>query len=563
MSDSHQVADLKTTLRQWCELVGPPDSDLEKTAEFKNWEQAVAWADDLEIPPEQQIEAFAKVLELDYINDVSTLNVCPEFVRKVPIQFARQHQIAGIETVAENPIDVLIGSIGGTKHLDNVARILNRRVNPIGADGQLIEQLINQAYQTRVSQTAASIQSLDREQGPLEITRHEDLLEDSGKSSIVKVVNSILFDAVQLRASDIHIQPYESHLQVRFRIDGVLFDQFEIPKVSQEEVISRIKVISQMDIAEKRLPQDGRSTIRVGDRTIDLRVASLPTSYGERVVIRLLDKSTKMYSLSDLGMMPETHQQFRKLIQQEHGLILVTGPTGSGKSTTLYASLQELDTISRNVVTLEDPIEYQLASISQTQINEKKGMTFARGLRNVLRQDPDIIMVGEIRDQETAEMAIQSALTGHMVFSTLHTNDAASAITRLLDLGVEEYLVSSSVVAVMAQRLVRKICIHCSVPDDDRSALDQLGVSNEKIPQAFRGTGCEKCRDTGFLGRVGLFELLVIDSDLQQAIQRQEDASLLRNIAINNGMQLLKLDGIDKISAGQTTIGEVVRVTMN
>ena len=540
----------------------PADGANDDAPQFVDWQEAANWASDSKIDSARQIEAFSEVLGMEYVSDAAQHTVCPEFVRKVPIHFARQHRMVGVETESELPLNLLIGSICSAEQIDNVSRILNRTIQPIGANPQLIEQMINQAYQSRVSQTAESIQSLDDEQGPLEITKHEDLLEDSGKSSIVKVVNSILFDAVQQRASDIHIQPYEGHLQVRFRIDGVLFDQFEIPKVSQEEVISRIKVISQMDIAEKRLPQDGRSTIRVGSRVIDLRVASLPTSYGERVVIRLLDKSTKMYSLSDIGMAPETHQQFRKMIQQEHGLILVTGPTGSGKSTTLYASLQELDTTSRNVVTLEDPIEYQLSGISQTQINEKKGMTFARGLRNVLRQDPDIIMVGEIRDQETAEMAIQSALTGHMVFSTLHTNDAASAITRLLDLGVEEYLVSSSVVAVMAQRLVRKICSNCSTEIDRDPELKQLGISPDEI-RSFQGRGCDRCRNTGHLGRIGLFELMVVDLQLQQAIQRHEDASKLRAISIDNGMRLLKKDGIEKIDAGQTTVAEVIRVTMN
>mgnify|MGYP000412539761 FL=1 len=275
------------------------------------------------------------------------------------------------------------------------------------------------------------------------LASREDLLDTEGRAPIIRLVNHLLFDAVKAGASDVHIQPYEDRVVVRQRIDGVLFDSFEIPKAVQEEVLTRVKVLGRMNIAEKRLPQDGRATVQLGDRNVDLRIASLPTSHNERIVIRLLDKSARLYTLGELGMPPHYLQAFRQLIQRDHGMILVTGPTGSGKSTTLYGALQEIDSVDLNVLTLEDPIEYQLDGISQTQINEKKGMTFASGMRSVLRQDPDIIMVGEVRDGETAVMAIQASLTGHLVFSTLHTNDAASAVTRLLDLGIEPYLVSS------------------------------------------------------------------------------------------------------------------------
>jgi general secretion pathway protein E len=294
-----------------------------------------------------------------------------------------------------------------------------------------------------------------------------------------------------------------------------------------------------MDIAEKRLPQDGRATVCVGDRVIDLRLATMPTSHGERVVVRLLDKSARLYQLAEIGMEPTIRERFHRLIQIEHGLILVTGPTGSGKSTTLYAALQELDTSTRNAVTLEDPIEYQLDGISQTQINTKKGMTFASGLRSVLRQDPDIIMLGEIRDRETAVMAIQSALTGHMVFSTLHTNDAASAVTRLLDLGIEPYLVSSSLLAVLAQRLVRRICPDCS-----------------------GGVSCPSCRGTGYRGREGIYELLVVTDPIRELIQARAHASTIRDAAVAEGMKLLREDGIRKVEAGITRPEEIERVTL-
>ena len=359
----------------------------------------------------------------------------------------------------------------------------------------------------------------------------DDLLATDGQAPVVELVNLILLDAVKGAASDIHFQPYRENLIVRYRIDGVLFDAHTVPKALQDEVLSRIKVLGKMDIAEKRLPQDGRATVTVGDRVIDLRIASLPGSYGERVVLRLLDKSTRVYSLSEVGMDEGTQRRVRELIALEHGLILLTGPTGSGKTTTLYAALQEINTRDRNVLTLEDPIEYDIEGISQTQINVKKGLTFASGLRNVLRQDPDIIMVGEIRDHETAVMAIQSALTGHLVFSTLHTNDAASAVTRLLDLGIEPYLVSSSLLAVLAQRLVRKVCSKCAIEKelttDERTQLDLEREEPATAPLHYRiGSGCPACRNTGFRGRVAICELLRVDESIRRHIQSRAKVRL-------------------------------------
>lgn len=375
-----------------------------------------------------------------------------------------------------------------------------------------------------------------------------DLLQEQADSPIIEMVNRILFDAVQQQASDIHFQPSDSALLVRFRMDGVLFDYQELPASVQEEILARIKVAGKMDIAEKRLPQDGRATVRVGSRVIDLRIASMPSSHGERIVVRLLDKSARLYSLPELGMDGATLDRFREAIQVEHGLLLVTGPTGSGKSTTLYAALQELDTREKNAVTLEDPIEYQLAGISQTQINLKKGMTFASGLRSVLRQDPDIIMVGEIRDAETAIMAVQAALTGHLVFSTLHTNDAASAVTRMLDLGIEPFLLSSSLIAVLAQRLVRRLCTSCK----QRSSV---------FPDTWEGIGCEQCRGTGFRGRLGIYELMIIDEELQSLITKQMHASVIRDHAVKCGMKLLSHSGESKVASGETSLAEVQRVT--
>lgn len=319
-----------------------------------------------------------------------------------------------------------------------------------------------------------------------------------------------------------------------------------------------------MNIAEKRLPQDGRATVTVGDRVIDLRISAVPTSHGERIVIRLLDKSSRLYTLPDLGMPAAELKQFRDLIHLEHGLILLTGPTGSGKSTTLYAALQEINTAERNVITLEDPIEYQLPGVSQIQINNKKGMTFASGLRSVLRQDPDIIMVGEIRDHETAELAIQSALTGHLVFSTLHTNDAASTVTRLLDLGVEPYLVASSLIAVMAQRLVRTVCLDCGSSLETLPADRWRSIGCDTVPSnatPMHGDGCNACRGTGYRGRLGLFELLIPDDTIREHIQSQAPAGVIKHAALAQGMNTLQQDGQAKVAAGKTTIDEVLRVT--
>jgi general secretion pathway protein E len=391
----------------------------------------------------------------------------------------------------------------------------------------------------------------------------EDLLDNASRAPVIKLVNLMLFEAAKSSASDVHIQPYEERLMVRTRVDGVLYDAFALPKHVQEEVVSRVKVMGRMNIAEKRLAQDGRATVQIGDRVVDLRIASLPTSYGERVVIRLLDKSARLYELAEIGMDALTLRRFQELVSVEHGLVLVTGPTGSGKSTTLYAALKRINSKEKNVLTLEDPIEYQLEGISQTQVSDKKGMTFASGLRSVLRQDPDVIMVGEIRDRETATMAIQSSLTGHLVFSTLHTNDAASAVTRLLDLGIEPYLVASSVVGVMAQRLVRRICEQCAAPfTPDEAELAWLGVSAEAARGMRKGRGCAACRGTGYRGRVGTFELLTMDERVRKLIQARATAAEIKDAGVAAGMRTLRDDGVAKVLAGVTTTSEVERVTM-
>jgi len=458
-------------------------------------------------------------------------------------------------------------SVENWPQLDAIGRHLRRVVQPVLAPEDQILAAVNQAYQQRDGQSASLVEVLDQKDTVEDLgafARREDLLDSRGGSPIIRLVNSILFEAVKARASDVHVQPQEESVVVRQRIDGVLFDTLQIPKSYQEEVVSRVKVLGRMNIAEKRLPQDGRATVQFGDRLIDLRIASLPTCFGERVVVRFLDKSARLYTLDELGMSSESLRQFRTLIKRDHGMLLATGPTGAGKSTTLYAALQEINAKDLNVLTLEDPIEYQLEGISQTQVNVKKGLTFASGLRNVLRQDPDIIMVGEIRDQETAVMAIQSALTGHLVFSTLHTNDAASAITRLLDLGIEPYLAASSVIAVIAQRLIRRICPHCKAASPvSEEELLQLGFDPRKLDgrMLYRGRGCPACRETGYRDRVGIFEILRVSDPIRELIQSRANASQIRTAAVAEGMTLLREDGLKKATAGTTTVEEVLRVT--
>ncbi|HSI33028.1 MAG TPA: type II secretion system ATPase GspE [Tepidisphaeraceae bacterium] len=522
------------------------------------------WALRSGVAPAELSQLAAEALGLSFRSDLAGVTPAADFLAAVPIALARQHKVLGLSD-DDGRLTLALGDPAKLQQLPVISRFLSRSASPVLAPPDVVLAAINGAYQQRTGQAQAAIDKLDRSQVLEEVGRltREDLLDNASRAPVIKLVNLILFEAGKANASDVHVQPYEERLLVRTRVDGVLYDAFELPKNVQEEVISRIKVMGRMNIAEKRLPQDGRATVQIGDRVVDLRIASLPTSYGERIVIRLLEKSARLLDLAEIGMDPHTLGQFAELIRSEHGLVLVTGPTGSGKSTTLYGALRRIDSKEKNVLTLEDPIEYQLEGISQTQISEKKGMTFASGLRSVLRQDPDVIMVGEIRDRETATMAIQSSLTGHLVFSTLHTNDAASAVTRLLDLGIEPYLVASSVVAVMAQRLVRRVCPSCSEPyTPDAAELAFLGLSPEQTTGMLKGRGCPACRNTGYKGRLGTFELLVLDEQTRHLIQSRATAGEIKSAAVAAGMRTLREDGLIKVLGGLTTTPELERVTM-
>ena len=496
--------------------------------------------------------------------DLAGTHPSAAFVKRVPIGFARSKQVLGLAT-GDGPMRVAMVNPTDRQTCDVLRRWLGGPISVVPVDERQLSVAINQAYGQQKGAAQEFVEKLDRDavmSEVVELDGREDLLNVSDRAPVIKLVNLVLFEAAQQKASDIHIQPYEDRLVVRLRIDGVLFDVFDLPKGVQDEVVSRIKVMGRMNIAEKRLPQDGRASVQVGDRVIDLRLSTVPASHGERVVIRLLDKSARLYTLGELGMDARTLERFRHVIGVEHGLVLVTGPTGSGKTTTLYASLGQINSTERNIITLEDPIEYQLDGISQIQIATKKGMTFASGLRSVLRQDPDIVMVGEIRDHETAVMAIQSALTGHLVFSTLHTNDAASAVTRLLDLGIEPYLVSSSLVGVLAQRLVRRVCTHCArpyVPDPAELKTLRYEPTAEQRAGFRKGEGCDACRDTGYHGRTGCFELLTVDDCIRRLVQSNATASEINTAAKRGGMHSLCEDGLTKVAAGHTTLEEVMR----
>jgi general secretion pathway protein E len=391
----------------------------------------------------------------------------------------------------------------------------------------------------------------------------EDLLDTQNDAPIIRLLNALISEAIKQGASDIHIEPFEDKLMVRFRIDGILREILQPQRALIPLIISRIKVMAKLDIAEKRLPQDGRITVRIGGRTIDVRVSTLPESYGERVVMRLLDKKNAILDLASLGMAPGTLASMREVIARPHGIILVTGPTGSGKSTTLYAALSAINDRKSNILTVEDPIEYYLPGIGQTQVNYKVDMTFARGLRAILRQDPDVIMVGEIRDLETAKIAVQASLTGHLVLSTLHTNTAIGAITRLEDMGVEAFLLSSSIIGILAQRLVRILCIHCKKPlQADAQDMKVLGLNgNTPSPTIYQAVGCEHCNHTGFRGRTGIYELIVVDEKCRDMIHRGATEQELDTYA-HKKFPTMRKDGCRVVLAGITTLEEVLRVTV-
>ncbi|MHC4936355.1 MAG: GspE/PulE family protein [Planctomycetota bacterium] len=513
------------------------------------------------------LELLARRLRLPFVDNLADVEVPTQFVQRVPAQFARTYNLIAIEETSSglkvatcDPLDI--------HPMDDLASMLGGMAEPVVASRAEITSLINRAYQRSSADVDELLEGIEDDEIlglAAEIEESEDVLDIANKAPIIKLMNTILFEALKIRASDIHLQPFADRMQVRYRIDGILYDSKVIPKKVQDALISRVKVMGKMDIAERRLPQDGRTSVKVGDGEVDVRISSVPTSYGERIVFRLLDKSARLYRLNEIGLTVENEGKLLDLIACSHGIVLVTGPTGSGKTTTLYASLAELNSEEKMIITIEDPIEYNLDSISQIQVSNKKGLTFAAGLRSLLRQDPDVMMVGEIRDHETAGIAVQAANTGHLVFSTLHTNDSAGAVTRMIDLGVEPYLVSSSLIAVIAQRLVRVICPRCKEPlEVSDQELQALGFTRDELPHGhlFHGRGCDACLGRGLYDRTAIYEILTINETIRDQIISRTSASVIKQVAVESGhLKTLRMDGAQKVINGETTMEEVFRVT--
>lgn len=480
----------------------------------------------------------------------------------VPSEFALKQQVLPLYTQGDTLV-VAIGAVTSLAAVDDLGILLGRPVTPVLAEAQLIRDRIEEYFLERM---LAGMPGEDAATNITEIDENDlaDLTRLAGETAVVQMVNLVFATAVRDGASDIHIEPYERDVKIRMRIDGMLQDMMRPPKRMHAALVSRIKILGEMNIAERRLPQDGRIKITIAGRQIDVRVSILPTVFGERAVMRILDKGTAMLGMEELGMQADTLEKYRKLISIPYGIILATGPTGSGKSTSLYASLQEIWKPSVNIITVEDPVEYQVPGISQMQVRANIGLTFASGLRSIVRQDPDVIMVGEIRDHETAEIAIHAALTGHLVFSTLHTNDAAGAVTRLLDMGVEPFLAASSLSGVVAQRLLRRNCQNCLEEyKPSYESLRAISVSQEEeLKTRFvRGTGCDRCHGSGFRGRQGLYELLIIDEEVRRMTVDRSSASVIKNHAIQQqGMRTLLGEGKLAAMAGKTTPEEVMRV---
>ncbi|HUO04309.1 MAG TPA: type II secretion system ATPase GspE [Candidatus Binataceae bacterium] len=491
-------------------------------------------------------------------------------VSKVPINFAKKNRLLPLSTT-DGSVTVAIADPANYEPLDDLHLLFGAQISTVIVPGNVIGDAINRAYDQASATTAEDLKNIDLQEGQLDAVASElaqetqDLLESDDSAPIIKLVNGILSQAVKDRASDIHIEAFEKELMVRFRVDGMLYDMLSPPKRIQPAITSRVKIMAGLNIAEKRLPQDGRIRLKIAGRDIDIRVSCVPTAFGERLVLRLLDRAQAAVdiNLDHLGFSGDNLARLDRLIRQSHGIILATGPTGSGKSTTLYACLSRINSPEKNIITIEDPIEYQLRGVGQIQVNPKIDLTFANGLRSILRQDPDVIMVGEIRDAETAEIAIQSALTGHLVFSTIHTNDSFGAVTRLVEMGIEPFLVSSSVLAVIAQRLIRRLCPDCReryIPSDVE--LARIGLKpGDAAAKICRPKGCRNCRNTGYRGRMAIQELMIVDDDIRTLIMQKADAATIRRHCTSKGMKLLRQDGAARALNSETSIEELLRVT--
>jgi general secretion pathway protein E len=519
----------------------------------------------------QWAEASAEVLGLRVLQHIEVDRVDLDCTQALKVAYAKEQLILPLWREGHRLL-VAIADPLNMSAMSAFSRLFDAELEPVFVPEQALLDAINKVFDRRAA-AAQVIDEIDEEQ----VVNAEaniddidiDIIDTDDEAPIIRLVNAILSQAIKERASDIHIEPFERYISVRFRVDGVLNEVIQPPKRFHASVSSRVKIMAGLDIAEKRIPQDGRIKLKVAGKEIDIRLSTLPTAHGERIVMRILDKSAVLKDLSHIGMGDQVLTGVNDLITRSYGIILVTGPTGSGKTTTLYASLAKINSPTRNIITVEDPVEYQLAGIGQTQVNDRVGLTFAAGLRSILRQDPDVVMIGEIRDRETAEIAIQASLTGHLVFSTLHTNDAAGAVTRLVDMGIEPFLISSSVIGMMAQRLVRTLCPSCKepvVPTD--LELGQLGFTRERFLAetpgfVYQPRGCSECLGNGFKGRTGIYELLLVDDEIRSLIMANVDSNSIKKRAITKGMYTLRDDGTRKIFNGETSISEILRVTQD
>ena len=510
--------------------------------------------------------ALSDLTGLPVLEEIDLESIDIELVRRIPLGLARDQQILPLWLDESGRVLAGIASSACLPSVDDLRVVLGRPVNPVLVPANVLKDAINKSFDRAARSASAVMSEIEEEQeddlaGDLSL--EEDILDDPNQAPIICFVNTLLTQAIKDRASDIHIEPFEKELLVRFRIDGVLYEIVKPPPRLQASIVSRIKIMAGLNIAEKRIPQDGRIRIRMAGREVDLRVSTLPVRYGERVVMRILEKG-QVFSLGGIGMSEPDLVVFREYITRPHGIILVTGPTGSGKTTSLYSALAEINSPDLNILTIEDPIEYELRGIGQTQVNHKIDLSFANVLRAHLRQDPDVILVGETRDKETADNAVQASLTGHLVFTTLHTNDAPGAFPRLTDMGVEPFLVASSLLMILAQRLVRRVCSECKQPyqplDGELSdlGLTRADVQNRKV---FKAAGCDVCLKTGYKGRTGIYSLLEVTDVIRDVVMKEADGATIKKVAVANGMKTLRDDGIRKVFEGETTFEEVMRVT--
>lgn len=514
---------------------------------------------------DEHSRSLARQFGLEIYEQLTEFNFPRDLYRQIPYSFVKKHVVLPVDE-KNGVVIVAVADPLNLEPVEELRLMLQSKIKTIYSPHDTILHAINDCYNQQSGAASEMLATMGIEEGRDggDVEVYDLLDERHGQAPVIKLLNLILIEAIQQGASDIHFEPYEDRLRVRYRIDGVLQNRHSPAQEYQAQLLTRIKVISKLDIAEHRLPQDGRIKLKMGRKEIDFRVSTVPVAGGERIVLRILDKGNVVLGLDRMGMLPQIYREFQRLIAMPEGIVLVTGPTGSGKTTTLYSAIHDLHNDETNIMTIEDPVEYNLKGIAQISVNPKIKLSFATGLRHILRQDPDIIMIGEIRDSETADIAIQSSLTGHLVLSTLHTNDAPSAITRLVDMGIEPYLLSSTIIGVLAQRLVRKICPDCKVayyPTDQE--LMMVGLTPEQLNHRviYKGKGCPSCFGTGYKGRHGLYELMTINNALKRQIVKSPDSVELRRIALESGMVSLLHNGVELILQGITTCSEVLRST--